>query len=671
MAVHEAANQQDPLPTLLTMQATCPCTSKTLVLNVDGNKALLDESEMLKLQREKSLAANLAMKQKMCQGQWAETIVSPQAFQPKTKSLQRWSAASKIKSILAFRLKSKRTDVRTYNLETCEPTACKPGQQGSSASDCHKWQDEPNPPDFQQLEALMQLKAILLEQHGSMAQAFKHIAKSSGRDGSITKRDLRMALHLMSSKNLATAPLPDADQVFTALLALFRRSEGEICNADFLRFPEMLEREKALRLQLMSPISVDGNELLLGAKLAQRLASGVESPAAANDLLQKLAVALELEPRRTTNLLMERGPISSGPLGGVKAGLEYIVGLTDEFGAPKAGARLTSLIAGWALCGAFTRQAVALGAVPRPTGKDSQPSEPAKSRGSAPSSMMRVKKAVATKMKKSAKSEKPQQSMPASNGEDSHENACHNALWEALPPGKILWTVAHGAEQLNDDDFEQLLKAAWAIFDNFNAVDWVLGPVGLTRLRPKLDELAALRLRHCALSKDLDNARAQLGSSHMLLQQVASMCAADPRLASTAALYGVPFLAERARCCANASVNLVADEADASQGRATAAAAAQLNRVAAKLAADLMPHVEEMLGGRKFEVKVSHPASKHNPLAEWHCEVTREANDNIDRLLSMGEVEYRWGKILSDPTLLAVEKGSSDDIDFSKVTSAP
>jgi len=262
--------------------------------------------------------------------------------------------------------------------------------------------------------------------------------------------------------------------------------------------------------------------------------------------------------------------------------------------------------------------------------------------------------------------------MPASSGEDSHENACRNALWEALPPGKVLWNVAHGAEELDEDDFEQLLRAAWAIFDGFNAVEWVLGPVGLGRLRPKLDELAALRLRRCALSKDLDHAHAQLMSSHVLLQQVASMCEADPRLASTVALYGVPFLAERARCCANASVNLVADEAVTSQGRATAMAAAQLNRAAAALATDLMPRVEQMLGGRKFDLKVAHAAPKQNPLAEWHYENTREANDHISRLLSMDdEAEYRWGKILSDPTLLAAVEVSESDVDFRKVTSAP
>jgi len=129
-------------------------------------------------------------------------------------------------------------------------------------------------------------------------------------------------------------------------------------------------------------------------------------------------------------------------------------------------------------------------------------------------------KAVASKVRKSAKSAKPQQSMSASNGEDSHENACRNALWEALPPGKVLWNVAHAAEELNEDDFEQLLRAAWAIFDGFDAVEWVLGPIGLTRLRPKLDELAALRLQRCALSKELDQARPQLVSSHVLLQQV-------------------------------------------------------------------------------------------------------------------------------------------------------
>lgn len=674
MNVQEAACQQGSLPTLLTLVDTCPCTSKSgpLVLHADGNKTLIDQSEKRKLQRQKSLAADLAMQQKLCQAQWAEKKEPPKSFQPKAESLQqRWSAASKIKAILSMRLKSKKADVKPCDLKASEPTA---EEKGSSANACHKWQDEPNPPDFQHLEALMQLESILLKQHGSMTEAFKHIAQTSGRDTSITKRDLRVALHFMSSKDLATGPLPDADKVFTALLFLFRSSEGEISCADFLRFPELVEREKAVRLQLLSPIGVDDvmwDEPLLGDKLAQRLASGVESPEAANELLQKLAVALKVEPRRTANILMERGKIGAGPAGGVKAGLQYIVSLTDEFGAPKAGTRLTSLIAGWALCDAFTRQAIALGALPRSAGKDSAPSEPVKSMGSVASSMMKVKKAVGRKMKKNVTTEKLQETMLSPRGEDSHENACRNALWEALPPGKVLWNVAHGAETLNEDDFEQLLCAAWAIFDSFNAVEWLLGPVGITRLRPKLDELAALRLRRCAISKDLDDARAELVRSHVLLQQIATMCVADPRLASTAALYGVPFLAERARCCANASVNLVAEEAVTSQGRATAVAAAQLNRVVASFSTNLMPHVEEMLGGRKFDVKVARTENKQNPLAQWHYERTRKAHDDISLMLSMGEAEYRWGKILSDPVLLAVEEESRNDVDFAKALSAP
>lgn len=663
MSMHQHQHQQDPLPTLLI--DIVPCCSKSVVLQCRDS-----EKQSVEFQRQKSLAADVAKQQKMCQAQWAEKAVCQQAFQLKNESLQRWSAASTIKAHLSCWLKSKnKTAVQMHHSSQHESTKGK---------GCQLWQDEPEPPNSSQVAALLQLKSILLEQHDDIVAAFQFIAKNSGRDASFTKRDLRTAIDLIksSSKKEAETSLPEADHTFGALLALYRQSGPEMSMADFVRFPELLEREQIFRKQLMSPILVDDDQLLLGKRLDQRLKSGVDNPAEAHELLQNLSAALAFQPRCTSNVLMQNGQGS-----GIKAGLDYIVSLTDEFGAPKQGVRLDALIAGWELCSAFTNQAVAFGPakaqqLPERAANASnlKSTKPTKKAGAVASSLARVTKAISGKGRKDKDVSSPSP-VPSRGEVPSHEESCREALWAALPPGKMLLSLAHGAETLNDEDFERLLRTAWTIFDRFDAVAWLLGPVGLTRLRSKLDELATLRLRPSALACDLDDAHATLLRSNDMLQKIASMCAADPRLARTAALFGASFLAERARCRVNSSVNLVTDEAATPQGRATAVATALLNRTAASLATALMPHVEELLGGRKVQLRkcgsaqfleVARSAPKvANPLADFHRVVTSEVNANAVALLEIeDEAEYRWGKILSESATMSGSK--TDDFDWGK-----
>lgn len=674
-----ATHQQDPLPTLLS--ETVPCTSKSVGLNCDAKQASKLEKQAVQFQSQKSLAADTAKQQKMCQAQWAEKVVHPQAFHLKNESLERWSAASKIKAHLSCWLKSKnQTAIQPLQSLQSSPTK-------STEKVWAPWQEEPEPPSTLQLETLLQLKSILLEQHEDMAAAFQFIAKNSGRDASFTKRDLRTAMsHMQSSSRTSEAQFPDAGHTFCALLALYRHNGPEIAISEFMRFPQLLEREQSFRKQLMSPILVDDDQLLVGKRLDQQLKSGVDTPAEAHELLQNLSAALEFEPKRTSNVLIQNGHGS-----GVKAGLDYIARFTDDFGAPKPGVRLEILIAGWEFCSAFTKQAVALGAAPHTKAHPNQipelaesltamkPMKPMKSADAVFATLVRVKKVVSSKKKKETKDVMVLSPYPVANEvkEKSHEEKCRDALWEALPPGKMLWTLAHGAEDLNDEDYERLLQAAWAMFDSFDAVSWMLGPVGLARLRPKLDELSALRLRASAMSSDLDDAHSVLVRSNALLQNIQSVCAADPRLARTAALFGASFLAERARCVANSSINLVTDEAASAQGRATASATAQLNRTATALAAALMPHVEELLGGRKVQLRkcgsavfleIARPSEKViNPLADVHKIVSSEVNANAVALLEVDEAEYRWGKILSDSAVVSGSKG--DDSNWGKAVS--
>merc|ERR1712193_496927 len=71
----------------------------------------------------------------------------------------------------------------------------------------------------------------------------------------------------------------------------------------------------------------------------------------------------------------------------------------------------------------------------------------------------------------------------------------------------------------------------------------------------------------------------QLQNAGVVLQQIASMCQADPRLARIAGLFGASLLADRICSTANASVNF----ADGAVG----SAAAQVNRSAAAVTEEL------------------------------------------------------------------------------------
>jgi len=202
------------------------------------------------------------------------------------------------------------------------------------------------------------------------------------------------------------------------------------------------------------------------------------------------------------------------------------------------------------------------------------------------------------------------------------------AFWQALPTGEVLINLAYGAEVLDDEDFKALLNAAWELFDDFDAITCLLGPVGLGRMRRKLDELLAINLEPHVLENVSEHGRSQLENVGLLLSQITSMCKADPRLARDASLFGASFLADRIRCKANALVNF----ADA----ALCSAVAQVNRSAATMVEQLRSDVEELLEGRKVECYISSGEYKILPsapplethLAKWHQQITAEVLAN-------------------------------------------
>jgi len=96
---------------------------------------------------------------------------------------------------------------------------------------------------------------------------------------------------------------PDCDrleQMFDRLLKLFRRRDCDISKNEFVRFPELLSREKVLQER----VADYNGDVLIGSRLLNRFNS-IRSSEDALEVFQKTVVALELEPCRTTNILYQ------------------------------------------------------------------------------------------------------------------------------------------------------------------------------------------------------------------------------------------------------------------------------------------------------------------------------------------------------------------------------
>lgn len=484
------------------------------------------------------------------------------------------------------------------------------------------WPEEPDVPVKEDLEELTQLEAMLIERHGTIAEAYAFIIGcikgSPGKsDGMMTKRQFRIAMNLAAKG----APLSNhgsnnrgddtLEQMFDRLLLLLRRTDGDVSKAEFLRFSDLLSREKALQ-----ELAADANnELLIGSRLLDRLTS-IKSSQDALEVFQKTVVALQLEPARTTNMLYQIAMAPGGP-SGLTSVLSKITRIAQQFGGPNQDVRLDVLLATWKLCAALAKQVKALGVPPaQSVQSSSSQNKPVKTTSTLTSTVK-----AASKFRKNYKVKVDVSLHPPRDDKLEHE--CNEAFWQVLPPGEVLWNLSCGAEALNDEGFKKLVSTAWDIFDDFDGVVCLLGPVGWGRMRPKLDALLAMNLETHVLGKDPEHAYSQLQNAGVLLQQIASMCQADPRLARIAGLFGASFLADRICSKANASVNF----ADGAVGSAVA----HVNRSAAAITHEVSFHVEELLGGCKVECslsggqyKIVHAADNANPLAEWHKDITAQ-----------------------------------------------
>jgi hypothetical protein len=189
--------------------------------------------------------------------------------------------------------------------------------------------------------------------------------------------------------------------------------------------------------------------------------------------------------------------------------------------------------------------------------------------------------------------------------DETNDEEEHSHLWHMLPPGEILHCLRGGAKTLDGEDFKQLLQAAWALFDDCDAVSWTIEPKKesdprasqLLAVQKALAEVATVVYHPGQLALDAEPMHQQLLRSRAVIHQLKEICdESDDGLLRRAALYGLPILLERVSTWLHASVEEISNETIAKPCRV---ATHEMDSVIAKILESFTPYeiaVEEGLG---------------------------------------------------------------------------
>jgi len=124
---------------------------------------------------------------------------------------------------------------------------------------------------------------------------------------------------------------------------------------------------------------------------------------------------------------------------------------------------------------------------------------------------------------------------------------CTRILWLSVPPQSVSYAIGvavHSARR--GFRLLRIVQTAWSLLDATSAVECIMGPVGLTRLRSQMDALID-QFARCG-SFESDAATEELAqlvhSTQITLVKLNNMCESDSRFAQTVTLYGVAFITE-------------------------------------------------------------------------------------------------------------------------------
>jgi len=495
-----------------------------------------------------------------------------------------------------------------------------------------------------QLVELSKLEYLLLTDYETLKQAFQVVTADKA---CFTEIDLRYAVSqhitkvelLNSTSGKDDIQLGDVPQLFTSLCKLLKYQQGPIPKAIFLMFPERLRFERLQRARFArTGVIRDGEAPLDPARLLQSLHKGAKTREAAKKLLNQVGAAIQLQPEATAQALLKKNKAYGGP----NSGIRFVVNLIRQHGAPFSGDGLDILISGWAICSALATSAVTLGTLTTSGSLRGDNSEHRKKGrmllkaagalgafgGSSIQRLRRLrnresshdhtpdKLGVATKvvffgtrlmknLPKTKRRRQYQHKVGISSAPESEYEETHAHLWQILPAGEILHCLRLGAKALDGEDFKQLLQAAWCLFDECDAVTWMIEPkagsdsraVQLLAVQEVLCKNASVGLHSSQHSDDSEVLHQQLLQSQDATKQLKELCeAADDGLLRRAALYGLPILLERVSTWIHASVETITNPDIARPSRI---AAHDMDSAVADVLRSLTPYevaVEDGLG---------------------------------------------------------------------------
>lgn len=537
------------------------------------------------------------------------------------------------------------------------------GSAGSRPSTASA-QQEPRVSDTE-LAELSKFESILLTDYQTVANAF-HVVTAD--KACFTESDLRYALSqhrtqaeiMGGSLAAGNVKLGDVPQVFLSMCKVLKFPPGPIPKQIFLLLPDRLRWERLQRARFERSGQVRAEEAVVeGPRLLQLLSKGAKTPEAARKLLNQVIVAMQRQPQETAKALLR----STKKLGGENAGLRHIIKLMREHGAPVSGTGLDILISGWAVCGALSQSGIALGTLERSGSLHGFGSQSGRARKTRHKMMVKAVGALGTissSIRLGRLRDKADASHDASHDEAQREGI-HDArfqlgvttrvahfgtrlirrlpgarrkhyhakvgvsseaieeenpsnLWTLLPPGEVLHCVRLGSKTLDGEEFKYLLQAAWALFDECDAVSWMIEPkhdsdsraLQLLWVKEALAEVVTVSSHPGQLTQDAEPMHQQLVRSHAAVQQLKELCdGCDDGLMRRAALYGLPLLLERVTMWVHASVGQIENQ---TIGRPSRNAAHEMDNMVAKVLESFTPFEIAVEDGLGYQVPDHHEA---------------------------------------------------------------
>lgn len=622
----EPVADNDSLPTLLRQSAQDTPESRAIADVLQGVSDTSAQPEVPKAKKLMSKAVSAAKFSKMAKNDKKadkNAITSSHSGEAKSSA---WKSVGRMVGHLGIAKKVS---------ENTKSSSRDPLQQAERVSDA-------------ELAELSKIESLLVADYEDIRYAFTVVTADKV---CFTENDLRYAVSqhhfqadLMSELNLGPdhIKLGDVPQLFAALCKLLKYDQGAIPKNIFCMFPERLRFERLQRARFArTGVLRAGETPLDGARLLQLLSKGAKTPEAAAKLLNQACAAMQLQPEATANALLKSKKTHGGP----NAGIRFVVSLIRQHGAPYSGIGLDILISGWAICGALAKSAVALGTLASSDEHSHHHERKARAMikatgvmGALSASAMRLRRrlqgmagshhdeahhdeqsegdsipkkklGVVTKVslfgarlaRKLIRKRKYVRKVGPSPEEDE-ENHAH--LWQILPPGEVLHCLRLGATALDGDDFKQLLQTAWSLFEECDAVTWMIEPkarsdsraVELLAVQEALAKVVTVDMKN-SHTEDAEPMHQQLLGSYSVVQRLRELCDdADDGLLRRAALYGLPILLERVSKFLHASVDLITDPAIAKPSRA---ATHEMDSVVAKVLKAFTPYevaVEDGLG---------------------------------------------------------------------------